>query len=259
MINPDDPFKLGSDWRQTDGDEGGDDSGDDVVLGETNTADRDHTTWINTPCTRNATLFVENRAFTDGGVGLFGRSRSVARSIGVAGESDSGCGVYGIATFGSAIGVAGRSMGGVEVEDDGLEAVVGEPVGVLGHSTVGTGVRGHGGPLATLAQGVAPPPPVPAKPGGVFSSGHLQEIVVAGGTHTLGVDSLPQLRLVPSTNAKLPAAGKLGDLYANVISDAPGTVGSVVRMFLCVMPGDGQAAMAMWAPFLLGPAQPGGQ
>jgi hypothetical protein len=126
-------------------------------------------------------------------VGVFGRTNGSTRSIGVAGESQTGCGVYGITTDGTTIGVAGRSMGAVAVETDPLEKVVGEPVGVLGHSTIGPGVRGHGGQLATLPQNSPLPPAADAAPGGVFSSGRLQAVAIPeagfGGAQNLSLDA----------------------------------------------------------------------
>ena len=77
--------------------------------------------------TKDAVLVGFNPNMGDGAVGVFGWSVGATRSIGVAGESNTGCGVYGISTVDNTIGVVGRSMGGQEVEDDPLENVVNEP------------------------------------------------------------------------------------------------------------------------------------
>jgi hypothetical protein len=138
---------------------------------------------------------------------------------------------------------------------------------VLGNSTNGPGVRGHGGPLLPLPPGQkAPPlPSLAAAPGGVFSSGQLQETIVTsiGGlaVQVMSLDPLAQLNLIPSINAKLPVSGRLGDIYLNVIQEqstlAP-VVTLTVTMFLCVVPGDGFPSPALWAPFQLGAARAGG-
>jgi hypothetical protein len=264
-INPDDPFKFGIPLGETSWvnvhDVGGSSTGADVQLGNGNRADANDATVITTHASHTPALAGQNSETGDGAVGVFGRSTGATRSIGVAGESQTGCGVYGISTNGNTIGVAGRSMGGQEVEDDPLEVVVREPVGVLGHSTNGPGIRGHGGPLFTL-QGGPPPTPVQAAPGGSFSSGQLQDVpfFFFGGTETVSLraslDSLAQLRLIPSANAKLPATGQIGDLYVRIFLPPGG--GPIVTMHLCVQPSDGGGLSAMWAPFSLGAPQQGG-
>jgi hypothetical protein len=245
MIAPGDPFKFGSSWLNFH-QQGGNDTGKDVQLGNLNGASPQDATVLTALCPRNAVLVGVNDDLGDGAVGVFGRSRGATRSIGVAGESNTGCGVYGISTDDISIGVVGRSMGGQEVEDDPLEKVVGESVGVLGHSTNGPGTPP--GP---------PPPPVQAAPGGSFSSGQLQDVPFAGfgGSLLASLDSLAQLRLIPSANAKLPATGQIGDLYVNIKDTAPLPI---VSMYLCVQPSNGGGRSAMWAPFSLGAPQQGG-
>jgi hypothetical protein len=227
MIDPNDPFLFGI--RQGDTswlnvyDVGNTSTGGDVQLGDGNSADPNDATVITTAAPKNAAFAAQNSDQGDGAVGVFGRSFGSTRSIGVAGETQTGCGVYGIGALGTTIGVAGRSMGAVAVETDPLEKVVGEPVGVLGHSTLGPSVRGHGGSLTTLPQNTPPPPPADAAPGGVFSSGQLQAVPIAepgfGGVQNVSLDALPQLRLIPSVSAKLPIKGQWGDLYVVVSGD----------------------------------------
>jgi hypothetical protein len=259
-INPDDPFKFGiqpglQSWVNVH-DVGGSSTGADVQLGNGNNADVNDATAITTAASHTPALAGQNSDTSDGAVGVFGRSTGATRSIGVAGESETGCGVYGISTDGNTIGVVGRSMGGQEVEDDPIERVVGEPVGVFGHSTNGTGARAHSGPLVTLPQ--HPPfPPV----GGSFSAGNLQlvDIASAGGKQLASLDTVAQLRLIPSQNARLPGMGQIGDMYVSMtgdITDPAGTVGAAI--YLCVLPGDGGVSFAIWAPFSLGAPQQGG-
>jgi kumamolisin len=260
MIDPDNPFSF-SQWREYEGDQGANGDDDEIQAGDANSADDNHTTWINTTCPNNATWFVENMddsQIRQGAVGVFGRSHGAKGSIGVAGESETGCGVYGISTHNKTIGVAGRSMGGEAVEDLPLEDVVRDAVGVLGHSNFGPGVRGHGGPLLTVPQETAVKP-VAAEPGGVFSSGQLTDVIPAelGELQIASNDPLPQLRLIPALNGNLPATGQWGDLYVNITGDPTDPGGTLtVNMYLCVVPGNtvpGNAAW--WAPFSLGPAQ----
>jgi hypothetical protein len=148
MINPDDPYNLynlgTNDWlhRHT---QAADDTGEDMEAGNENNAGPNDATIIAVHAARNAALAGRNDDDTDGGVGVFGRSLAKTRSIGVGGQSETGCGVYGIATAGNTIGVAGRAMSGTAVEDQPLEQLASEPIGVLGQATRGFGVRGHAG------------------------------------------------------------------------------------------------------------------
>jgi hypothetical protein len=48
------------------------------------------------------------------------------------------------------IGIVGRSVGGEAAEAQPVEDVMALPIGVLGQSALGTGVRGHGGPLLPI-------------------------------------------------------------------------------------------------------------
>ena len=48
------------------------------------------------------------------------------------------------------IGVVGRSVGGEATEAQPVEDVMASPIGILGQSALGTGVRGHGGPLLPI-------------------------------------------------------------------------------------------------------------
>jgi hypothetical protein len=223
MINPSDPFKFGPNWLNVHGFRLSG-TGDDVQLGNGQQADENDATLIKTINPKNAVLVGWNAR---SGAGVFGRCDEAQfdpGGIGVAGQSAHGCGVYGIATEdANTIGVVGRAMSGVEVEDISLEQVVGEPVGVLGHSIKGPGVRGHGGPLLTLPQG-PPPPPVQAAPGGVFSSGQLQDTVILGAQdpQEVSLDPLPQLRLIPSKRAVLPTTAEIGDFFLTFLEDPLG-------------------------------------
>ena len=100
-----------------------------------------------------------------------------------------------------------------------------------------------------------------AAPGGSFSSGQLQDVNISFpglGTVSLlaSLDSLAQLRLIPSVNDKLPATGQIGDLCVRVFTFQG--IGPIVTMHLCVQPSDGGGRSAMWAPFSLGAPQQGG-
>ena len=257
VIDPGNPFNFAN-WGIFTG-EGADDNEDDVEFGQWNHGDpgdpqgRIYATIIENSAPTNAAIIGRNIYQGDGTVGVFGTSSGATRSIGVAGESQTGCGVYGIGTFGTSIGVAGRSMDAASVEDGPLEEVLGEPTGVLGHSTCGAGVRGHGRPLLPLAPNASPLPSLDAAPGGIFSSGQLQEVLIAEGpaSQKLSVHALAQLRLIPSTNPKLPVTGRLGDLYVNVTGDVTDPNGTLtVSMYLCIVPGDSApGGPAMWAPF----------
>jgi hypothetical protein len=48
------------------------------------------------------------------------------------------------------IGVVGRSVGGEATEAQPVEDVMASPIGILGQSALGTGMRGHGGPLLPI-------------------------------------------------------------------------------------------------------------
>jgi kumamolisin len=242
--------------------EGADDVTDDLEYGNWNHGDPSDlpcATVIENSAPTNAALIGRNVSTGDGTVGVFGSSSGGTRSIGVAGQSGTGCGMYGIGMSGTSIGVAGRSMVGEAVEATPLEQVVGQPVGVLGHSTCGAGVRGHSGPLLPLPEGASPLSSLKSGPGGVFSSGQLQDHLVAEGqiSQRVSLSALAQLRLVPSIAPKLPVIGQLGDLYVQVIPAEPG-VHLSVKMFICVSPSDQSGHAAFWAPVQLGAMQQGG-
>jgi hypothetical protein len=214
-------------------------------------------------------------------------------SIGVLGQSSKGCGVYGLATddfpnipppgFRSqpshGIGVVGRSVGGeapelVSVEQNmcwvAPDANDGA-IGVLGQSSHGPGVRGHGGPLQTffdpkvIPAGDIPPgnpaPPAQANPGGVFSSGRREyrTIGFVDLIQEVSPDSFPQLRLTPSVGATLPRSGQLGDFFLRITD--PGT-NPVVTLYLCtghveqqvagLKPGEKPVLLPQWSPVTLG-------
>ncbi len=201
-------------------------------------------TVINTAVAENATFVSDNWYVGSGSIGLFGRSRGTDFSIGVLGQSAQGCAVYGLATdtndfppsHGLAprgIGVVGRSMGGIATEPDSVEELMNEPIGVLGQSNGGTGVRGHAGPLIKLGP-CAPASqltPVASGLGGVFSSGRLQDQVIPDATEaqTVSLDSLAQVRLTPSSNIILPRTANIGDLYLTLASGNH----NVALLFLC--------------------------
>ena len=278
---------------------GGDDTYDDLEVGANNTADNYYlgsgsdassspynsinggdgdgpdvygdVTVVNTAVGYNATFAGDNIYTGEGCIGLFGRSHGAGFSIGVMGQSPKGCGIYGMATDENpntpadqpshGIGVVGRSMGGLAPEEISVEQIMGEPIGVLGASANGPGVRGHGGPLLTLAQEDPSPSAIVAEPGGVFSSGQLQDTVIAqvGLTQLASLDSLPQMRLTPSINGTLPGKGQIGDFFVCTTGDLGDPGGTVsASIYLCVLPGDGKATKAMWAPFSLGVPVTGG-
>jgi len=204
-------------------------------------------TVLNTAVGYNATFAGDNIFTGEGSIGLFGRSRGTDFSIGVLGQSSRGSGVYGLATeeFPSSspcapahgIGVVGRSMGGVKVERVSVERMVGEPIGVLGQSTTGPGVRGHSGPLfSPPVSDDALHPVTNASPGGVFSSGRLQVDTVGGpGTvQQVSLDSLAQLRLVPTTAATLPVKAKIGDFFLVYLPQPVGNDPTgIAQLYLC--------------------------
>jgi hypothetical protein len=150
----DNPFGY-KDWFNTHG-EGATDTGDDVEVGRENIPDdRDSTIILaNTP--ENAALMgifagavLEDDNADSGtpnsppdapGIGVYGGGKN-PRGIGVAGACDSGTGVYGMSTH-TGIGVVGRSMAGMESEAEAIGDILPDHgVGVLGHSSTGTGVR----------------------------------------------------------------------------------------------------------------------
>ena len=108
-----------------------------------------------------------------------------------------------------------------------------EPIGVLGQSNGGTGVRGHAGPLIKLGP-CAPASmlaPVESGLGGVFSSGRLQDQVIPDATEaqTVSLDSLAQVRLTPSGNIILPRTANIGDFYLTLA----GGNHNIALLFLC--------------------------
>jgi hypothetical protein len=240
------PFRY-KDWFNCQGDAASE-TGDDVEVGKQNIPDDRDTTMIfaNTP--ENAAfmgIFVgETLSDPSGnpnnppdapGMGVYGEGKN-PRGIGVGGACDTGTGVYGISE-GTGIGVVGRSLAGGGVEDEPIAMLVQDGVGVLGHSNSGTGVRGHGGPLPTPE---TDPPPEPASTvrGGIFSSGWLSEQVVGqiGSPQRLGLNSIPQMRIVPSTNQTLPTEAKLGDFYVAMKIGpqwAPNTEGAIAELWVC--------------------------
>jgi hypothetical protein len=236
-INVLDPFNFGQTIVNIAG-VGGSGTGADVKLGKDNVPDLNDTTYIFVRALSHAVFAAENTDPGDGTVGVLGKSDASTRAIGVAGQSSTGAGVYGIATdensSGRGIGVVGRAMGGVAVETEPVENIVGEPTGVLGHSINGPGVRGHGGPLLTLPK--VNLPPVVADPGGVFSSGQLQDQVSPPATtpQAVSLDALPQLRLVPSAAGILPTHAQIGDLFMALAPSDPTGAGPVAAaLFIC--------------------------
>jgi hypothetical protein len=111
-------------------------------------------TVVNTAVGFNPTFAADNVFGGTGSIGLYGRSRGFLFSIGVMGQSSNGCGMLGLATDENAqslgIGVVGRSVGGEATEAQPVEEVLASPIGVLGQSALGAGVRGHGGPLLPI-------------------------------------------------------------------------------------------------------------
>jgi kumamolisin len=272
-INTDNPFNFSyppdqNGWAIGQG-FGASDSFDSLNVGQFNTADNfgqdfgpydaiNHgdgdgpdtfgdVTVLNTAVGYNATFVADNIYTGEGSVGLYGRSRGTDFSIGVLGQSSRGAALYGLATDENpstspcdpahGIGVVGRSMGGVQPERISVERIVGEPIGVLGQSTTGPGVRGHSGPLFTPpGASTALQPVANASPGGVFSSGRLQDETITGASATqqMSVDSLAQLRLVPTTATRLPATAKIGDFYLVFLPQPVGNAPSgTAQLYLC--------------------------
>ncbi|MGC2638799.1 MAG: S53 family peptidase [Acidobacteriaceae bacterium] len=224
-------------------------------------------TVLNTAVGYNATFAGDNIFTGEGSIGLYGRSRGSDFSIGVLGQSSTGAGLYGLATDENpsaspcepahGIGVVGRSMGGLSPEGVSVERMVGEPIGVLGQSTTGPGVRGHGGPLFMPPAGPNTSLPVTASPGGVFSAGRLQKDVIGTTTQQVSLDSLSQLRLVPTLAAKLPTVAQVGDLFLVFLPGAVGTadVPPGAALFLCThFAGD----VPQWQQVQLGTSLAGG-
>jgi kumamolisin len=238
-------------------------TGDNLIAGRTNGWNFGNCTYLVSISNNNAVLAADNYDTTSGGVGVYGRSRGSAWSIGVAGLSNTGCGMYGIAAApiagGKGIGVAGRALGGTATEYLPLEEVVGQPVGVLGHSAEGPGVRGHGGILLKQPQKGVTLPAALAAPGGVFSSGRLSDQQLGKGgvqtpLETFSLDSLPQLRLIPSTNNTLPTVGQIGDLFVVVPVHSDAT--PVASLFVCTAVHNTGAPR--WQQVQLGPSLAGG-
>jgi hypothetical protein len=111
-------------------------------------------TVVNTAVGMNPTFAADNVFGGTGSIGLYGRSRGASFSIGVMGQSSTGCGILGLATDENSksrgIGVVGRSVGGQAAEVQSVEDVMAAAIGVLGQATDGSGVRGHGGPLLPI-------------------------------------------------------------------------------------------------------------
>jgi hypothetical protein len=111
-------------------------------------------TVVNTAVSLNPTFAGDNIYTGQGSIGLYGRSRGSGFSIGVLGQSSIGCGLLGLATDENAqsrgIGVVGRSVGGKAAEVTSVEDVMAAPIGVLGQSAEGSGVRGHGASLLQI-------------------------------------------------------------------------------------------------------------
>jgi hypothetical protein len=97
----------------------------------------------------------------------------------------------------------------------------------------GTGVVGMGAPAAHT---------FPAARGGIFGAdGHCAQLQ-------------PIPAFAPHGTPRLPATGRVGDLYATVI-------GGVTTLFLCTDPGNPSTTPAtppIWAPLIMGPGQIGG-
>jgi hypothetical protein len=262
-------------------------------------------------------------AVDEGCVAVYGRTSGATFSAGVCGQADvGGCGVCGLScgTVGEAsifainggflyrdgpgppdpsppppgavqlgIGVAGRALGAEAIGEgveDSIETLFPFSIGVLGHSSKGVGVRGHGGfPLATtplsqlnieancaLRRGPGP--------GAVLSAGRLtiletddaswdKTIASGGPPQTMSGDFLAQLRLVPALLMEsyeevvrsqhlhaLPALGNLGDIFV-VAGPRPNVdnknVALECNMFLCVQPGLGtKASSTKWKRFRFG-------
>jgi Pro-kumamolisin, activation domain len=240
---------------------GSEKTGDSIVAGRVNVWNKGDCTHLEAISNNNAVLAADNAEDTGGGVGVYGRSRGNSWSIGVAGVSDTGCGLYGVAgqtVSPTGVGVAGRALGGIATEYLPLEQVVGVPVGVLGHSAHGPGVRGHGGVLLKQPQAGVTLTAAVAAPGGVFSSGRLNDREMGKGANvplqTVGLDPLPQLRLVPSIGRKLPTIGEVGDLFLV----APALSDGVLRATLHVCTAVHSGGAPQWQQVLLGPSLPGG-
>ncbi len=247
-------------------------------------------TVLNTAVAFNAVFAADNTYTGQGSIGLYGRSRGSDFSIGVLDQSPFGCAVYGLALgvvdagltktatevelfqgqikgyppFG--VGVVGRSMGGEPTEKDSaansisVENIVQQAIGVLGHSTSGPGVRGHGGTLLPKPYMGDPLSSTPLfstsiQPGGVFSSGKLAVQPVVGGFHLVSEDLAAQLRLTPSitSGVSLPNDNNIGDFFLRFIK------GGTVELWICCSRGEDQQSnmtTCYWQQVSLGTPQP---
>src|SRR5215472_9905485 len=92
-----DPFNFGQTIINVAGN-GGIGTGADLKLGKDNTSDLNDTTSVGVRALSHAAFAAENTDPGDGTVGVLGKSDASTRAIGVAGQSSTGAGVYGIAT-----------------------------------------------------------------------------------------------------------------------------------------------------------------
>jgi hypothetical protein len=220
-FDPDNPFGFNN-WRHS-YDSGGDDTGDDLELGNRNFADANDSTQVSVIAADNAALVGSNLERDHAGVGIFGVSLSEQYGMGAAGFCAAGVGVYGVSQVG--LGVVGRVMGNDELESNPLE-ILAPNTGVFGQAFGGTGVRGHGG---TFSPRQSRDESDPRSIGGVFSAGELQDTHIPGadGRHEVSIDALAQMQLIPSQSEKLPDTGRLGEMFLSIRGDLP------ARLFIC--------------------------
>jgi hypothetical protein len=168
------------------------------------------------------------------GTGVFGQSKS---ATGVIGESSGGPGVVGKSS-GSHAGVVGQSPSG--------NGVVGESfsggIGVLGYGSIGVSGKAAGGGIGVSGEGASGPGVRAISKDGVaaFATSDSERAgVFLSGSHPPGTGPLvrtsqggiAQMRLVPSSDPKLPAKGSIGDLFVHqVVSPTAGAI----NLYLCV-------------------------
>jgi hypothetical protein len=250
--------------------DGADDAGDDVELGNFNQLsddDREYATIIQNVAEKNPALVGQNVSNNLGGVGLLGQSNASQNGVGVLGACDMGWGVGGIATPSDV-----RMLD--SVVDPSAPNPVSDPydptvdphdtgwpvqVGVFGIAD-GTGVYGQSRPGES--QKISDIVSAPQNGTGVYGIGDVAGVHgdADGPTGRGGVffsRRIAQLQLTPvlSDNGTPPAIGDWGDIWTTVsgsISD--GTASAAI--YLCIGPGD-SANPAVWAPFTLGDPIPG--
>jgi hypothetical protein len=137
-----------------------------------------------------------------------------------------------------------------------------QPVGVLGLSEFGPGVRGHG---TSLPHDPTKPPDLffnpDCAPGGVFSSGFNLDVVNvgAGPTQDVSLKNSPQLRLVPFRGILgdvlnvFPLNGMVGDFFFALTVPLEGQmVPPTAALFICLSI-DPPTGLPVWSKVVTAP------